>query len=139
MKFFSFLVAFSSAKVWHGENDIASFKNTAGIAGTQNTALSNLFDDSIYSFFMSNHNLNNDPEKHLLVTFNEAINFQAVSLHKRVTMGGDEDGTIISPQQNCCYAGTSTFNNVCLVLDGDIENQMCTDAPWGWSYDDWQT
>ena len=57
-------------------------------------------------------------------------------------MGGDppsEGGRIIPPTPHCCSAGTTTFNNVCLVLDGDIDNQLCTDAAWGWSYDDWAT
>ena len=55
--------------VWHGEEDVATFENTGGVNPAQNTNLSNLFDDSIYSFFMSDLNFNDQPEKHLLTTF----------------------------------------------------------------------
>ena len=67
------------------------------------------------------------------------INFRGLKLHKRVTLDGDADGRLVTPQENCCYAGRTTFENVCLVLNGDYSNQLCTDAPWGWSCDDWET
>ena len=73
--------------------------------------------------------------------FKDPINFHAIKLHKRVTGNGDAppEGEILPPRETCCSAGISTFNNVCLVLDGDVDNQLCTDAAWGWSYDDWET
>ena len=77
-----------------------------------------------------------------ILIFKDPINFYAITLHKRITGSGDspsEGGSVIWPSQHCCSAGVSTFKNVCLVLDGDVENQLCTDADWGWSYDDWET
>lgn len=138
-----FKIFYERPDVWHGEMDVASFENTGGLAGAQNTGLENLFDESEYSMFASDHDLNENREKHLKTNFNEPINFQAVTLHKRFTGNGGYPGepyaSIIPPQANCCYAGTSTFFNVCLVLDDDFENELCTDAAWGWSYDDYQT
>ena len=129
--------------VWHGEMDVASFENTGGLDGAQNTDLENLFDESEYSMFVSDVDLNKNPEKHLKTTFNEPINFQAVTLHKRFTMNGGYPGepyaAILPPKEHCCYAGISTFINVCLVLDDDFENELCTDAAYGWSYDNYQT
>ena len=129
--------------VWHGEMDVASFENTGGLSGYGNGGLENLFDESEFSMFVSDYKLNNNTEKHLKTTFNEPINFQAVTLHKRFTANGGYPGepysAIILPQENCCYAGTSTFFNVCLVLDDDFENELCTDAAYGWSYDDYKT
>ena len=138
-----FKIFYERPDVWHGEMDVASFENTGGLGGAQNTGLENLFDDSVYSMFASDVDLMENPEKHIKTTFNEPINFQAVTLHKRFTANGGYPGepyaAIILPQENCCYAGTSTFFNVCLVLDNDFENELCTDAAWGWSYDDYQT
>ena len=160
------LLMISHADVWHGEEDIAKFEVTNGCVKElcQNCMLSNLFDDSIYSFFFSEYDpvCYNNPNKHLMATFKvffkiyhqlisslqydfskfqDPINFQAITLHKRITASGDAPptGTIIKPQQHCCSAGITTFNNVCLVLDGDVDNELCTDAAWGWSRDDWQT
>ena len=115
-----------SLNVWHGEEDIATVDVTTACLNEncQNCHVSNLFDDSIYSFYFSESDdeCRDDPNKHLMTTF-EVLN-------------QDPSG---NPPQHCCSAGTTTFNNVCLVLDGEIDNQLCTDAAWGWSHDDWET
>ena len=36
--------------------------------------------------------------------------------------------TIQKRTDSCCE---DRYNNVCLVLDGDVRNQYCTDTDWG--------
>ena len=64
------LLAFTNADVWHGEENIAILENIGGGSmGTQNTGIENLFDEDFDSFFASDSNTTNDPDKHLLITF----------------------------------------------------------------------
>ena len=149
--------------VWHGEEDKALFEITTACLNEncKKCMVSNLFDDSIYSFFVSNNiaECRKNPNKHLKTTFEvlhhliyylfndfvilkNPINFYAITLHKIITGSGDppsKGGLVIEPTQHCCSPGITTFNKACLVLDDDIDNQLCTDAAWGWSYDDWKT
>ena len=39
----------------------------------------------------------------------------------------------------CCIAGMSQYKNVCLVLNGREDEQICTDDNYGWAKDDWKT
>ena len=39
----------------------------------------------------------------------------------------------------CCIAGMSQYKNVCLVLNGNEDDQLCTDDNYGWAKDDWKT
>lgn len=59
--------------VWHGEEDIATFDVTTACLNPncQNCHVSNLFDDSIYSFYFSESDdeCRKDPNKHLKTTF----------------------------------------------------------------------
>lgn len=62
-----------SLDVWHGEEDMATFEVTTACLNEncQNCHVSNLFDDSIYSFYFSHYNdeCYDDPNKHLMTTF----------------------------------------------------------------------
>ena len=62
-----------SLDVWHGEEDIATFDVTTACLNEncQNCHVSNLFDDSIYSFYFSESDdeCRGDPNKHLMTTF----------------------------------------------------------------------
>ena len=59
--------------VWHGEEDIATFDVTTACLRPNcgNCQVSNLFDDSIYSFYFSDYDdeCRKDPNKHLKTTF----------------------------------------------------------------------
>lgn len=57
--------------VWYGEEDVATLQNVGGgLFGAQNTGIENLFDDDFSTLFVSHWDNNDNPEKHLLVTFN---------------------------------------------------------------------
>ena len=60
--------------VWYGEEDVATLENVGGGEfGAQNTGIENLFDDDFSTFFVSHWDNNDNPEKHLLVTFNVSL------------------------------------------------------------------
>ena len=60
--------------VWYGEEDVATLENIGGGEfGAQNTGIENLFDDDFSTFFVSHWDNNDNPEKHLLVTFNVSL------------------------------------------------------------------
>ena len=58
----------------------------------------------------------------------EPINFQALTIRK-----WSKTTDSITTMR---YIGATAFKDVCLVLDGDIENQLCTDSYRGWSWDE---
>ena len=66
-------IFYEPLNVWHGEEDIATFEVTTACLRENcgNCHVSNLFDDSIYSFYFSNYidECLNDPNKHLKTTF----------------------------------------------------------------------
>ena len=60
--------------VWYGEEDVATLENVGGGEfGAQNTGIENLFDDDFSTLFASHWDNNDNPEKHLLVTFNVSL------------------------------------------------------------------
>ena len=68
------ILAFTHADVWHGEEDIATLDNIGGGEfGAQNTGIENLFDDDFDSIFASDPDMNDNSDKHLLVTFNVSL------------------------------------------------------------------
>ena len=71
--FYEPTVDLTNLDVWHGEEDVATFDVTTACLNEncQNCHVSNLFDDSIYSFYFSDHvdECRGDPNKHLKTTF----------------------------------------------------------------------
>ena len=67
--------------VWYGEEDVATIENVGGgqfgadnVGGDfSGTGIENLFDDDFSTFFVSHWDNNDNPEKHILVTFNVSL------------------------------------------------------------------
>ena len=60
--------------------------------------------------------------------FQEPINFDALAIQRTTRWAHLQGQPFI--------LGFSNFKDVCLVLNGDIENQLCTDSYFGWSSDE---
>ena len=122
----------AQAKIWHGEADVAFFEQSGGKNG--NAYVRNLFDDDLNSFFMSDRDTVAEV-KELRTTFKKPVFFNKVTIHKRTDVPfAYKEGV---PQ--CCIAGMSQYKNVCLVINNDEDNQLCTDDNYGWAKDDWKT
>ena len=113
--------------VWHGESDIATVTSKAGeftysrplIGFTPTYGVDQMFDDD-YSddkqqiqagtYWMSERGMKNLP-KPIVIEFAEPIQFHELRILKKVFY-------------------ENTYNNVCLFLNNDVDNEICTD----WSY-----
>ena len=68
------------------------------------------------------------PRPFLNFPFQEPINFEALAIQRSHKWSSTTDQAGI--------LGFSNFKDVCLVLNGNIENQLCTDSYFGWSSDE---
>ena len=105
--------------VWHGERSIATYETDSG-EWSNEYSLVNMFDDesTVETIWHSSQTKQNTVQT-LTFKFFNAIVFQYLKLRKWT----------YSPAANA-------YLNVCLVLDDDIANQLCTDQPKGFSDSD---
>ena len=113
--------------VWHGESDIAILQNNAGEwtpNDSYNFFVGNMFDDDESTFWHSGNDMANVP-KSLVIEFKELINFHELTIKRR---GQFDD----------------RYGDACIVLNDDIDNQLCTDTKTGfladqkWGYITWK-
>ena len=113
--------------VWHGESDIAILQNNAGEwtpTDSYNFVVGNMFDDDESTLWHSGNDMANVP-KSLVIEFKEVINFHELTIKRR---GQFDD----------------RYGDACIVLNDDIDNQLCTDTKTGfladqkWGYITWK-
>ena len=99
--------------VWHGETNIASYTTDSGVWDSgDDYALKNMFDDeSSLSIWHSNRDARGTVRT-LTITFSSPIDFKHLQIMKRSHSE--------HPDYNVIYA------DVCVVLDSDEDNQLCT-------------
>jgi len=102
--------------VWNGQTSIAKIINEAGI-GDKNSGLEKMFDGNHNTHWHSCPGFIDKP-KSIKIEFTNPINFVMLKIRKRM-------------DPNC----TKRYFNVCLVLDGQIDDQMCTNTPDGFNND----
>ena len=102
--------------VWYGESEIATLTNNAGEwpPGAGYTfVIGNMFDNDPSTFWHSGKDKAHAP-KSIVIDFKEPMQFQELTIRRR---GQFND----------------RYENVCLVLNDDTDNELCTDAKTGFS------
>ena len=107
------------AQVWHGESDVATITSNAG-QYDETYGVENMFDDD-YSddsqvlwrgtYWFSDPNQKVLP-KPIAIEFAEPIQFHELTILKRLFH-------------------ENVYKNVCLILNSDVDNELCTDSPFG--------
>ena len=107
------------SQVWHGESDIATITSNAG-QYNEKYGVENMFDDDYsddtqvlwagtYWFSDSNHKFFPKP---IVIEFAQAVQFHELTILKRLFH-------------------ENVYSDVCLVLNNDVDNALCTDSPFG--------
>jgi len=111
-------IAYTPALVWQGDPYIATITNNGG---EYNDGMNwnkyqvwNMFDSDIHTMWHSAHEKRTQ-RKSMAVTFKQPIKFTEISIVKR---------------QDCC---ADRYKNVCLVLDDNVQERLCTDADYGFA------
>jgi len=128
--------------VWNGDGRIAQVTNNAGVwpHGDKGGEVCNMFDGKPNTFWHSSKSTTQLPKtikiefivsnriknstlviKGLLSQFQKPINFAMLHIRKR--QDGSEHGW------------TRRYFNVCLVLNGQTTDEMCTNTPDGFNHD----
>lgn len=111
--FFSSVLINCKADIWYGDSKIAQVLNQAGVYGrAENHGTRKMFDNDPYTIWHSDDVFKYRP-KIIGIEFKHSMTFNSLTIQKR---------------QDCCQ---DRYNNVCLVLDGDVENQICTATKFG--------
>ena len=109
--------------VWHGDTNIATYETDGGIYDNSDLyALDNMFDDESSSSIWHSHDNTWNTVFSLTINFLSPIDFQHLKIMKRPY------------NEHPNYA--TAWLNVCLVLDNDEANQLCTDEQKGFSDSD---
>ena len=113
-------------RVWHGETDIASYATDSGVwhevlHGSMPN-LENMFDDEASESIWHSDLNSSGSVQTLTINFHEQIDFEYLKIKKRSAASDSRSPT--------------AYLNVCLVLDNDITNQLCTDQQKGFSHSD---
>ena len=109
------------ASVWHGETDIATYETDSGYYQNDNIyRLENMFDDETSLSIWHSHT--HHAVQTLTINFLSAIDFQHLQIMKR------------SYTEHSMYI--TAYLNVCLVLNNDEVNQLCTDEQKGFADSD---
>ena len=111
---------------WHGETGIASYATDSGIWHVALDGfmpnLQNMFDDEASESIWHSHLDSYATVRTLTINFHEEIDFEYLKIKKRSAASDSRSPT--------------AYLNVCLVLDNDITNQLCTDQQKGFSDSD---
>ena len=106
-------------QVWHGDSDIATITSNAG-EYREDYDLSQMFDDDyvgrtarMETFWMSELAMKSLP-KPIVIEFDEPIQFHELTILKRVFY-------------------EIAYLNVCLILNNDVDNELCTDSRYGFA------
>jgi len=111
--------------VWYGETDIAMYKTNAG-SWHKGTGLNDDVPDLLSMFdndpltMWHNHKNNEENLKIVAIIFKEPINFTGLTIQKR------------NPT-DCPQKCNDRYLNVCLVLDSNTDDAICTDTTRGFS------
>lgn len=109
--------------VWSGEERLATISTNAGSwdhgKWNQGGELKHMFDEDPKTFWHCRQDFLNKT-KIIKIEFKQPINFNLVMIRKRM-----------DPKWNCA----KRHFNICLVLNEDIENQLCTNTPDGFNND----
>ena len=112
--------------VWHGETDIASYATDSGVWDGAidgfKPILENMFDDEASESIWHSSLDSKGSVQTLAINFHEPIDFEYLKIKKRSAASDSRSPT--------------AYLNVCLVLDNDITNQLCTDQQKGFSHSD---
>ena len=114
--------------IWYGENYVLIDNDSGTLGGWNGVTISirNMFDGDAET---SNGNptmwhseeASYGKVQTLQFTFNQPINFNRLKMKKRRIINNREDD----------QAKQEEYKNVCVVLDDDITNKLCTDTPNG--------
>ena len=108
--------------VWHGETDIASYETDSGEFNS-GTGLERMFDDESSGTIWQSSPSAFTKVKTLTITFINPIYFQSLKIRKHTNHDAFDEAK-------------NAYSNICLVLNNDITNQLCTDQPKGFSHSD---
>ena len=90
----------------------------------------NFFAKIIFSVFELKIN-----DKIFIIIIKRPVFFQKLTIHKR----NDVPFAYREGVPQCCIVGMSQYKNVCLILNRNEDEQICTDDNYGWAKDDWKT
>ena len=126
------VLGFKSQKtltIWHGQTDIATYSTDSGEYSDANGpgywALDNMFDDENKESIWHSSNNAKGTVQTLTISFLSPIHFEHLKIKKRLYFKGQ-----IDPDYNLAWL------NVCLVLNNDVANQLCTNEQKGFSDSD---
>ena len=72
----------------------------------------------------------------LQIFFKKKMNFHLLTLHKRRDIKFTTNGT---KESGGFLYGMNGFKNVCLILDNNEAEKLCTDDDYSWSADPWDS